>query len=492
MRKILLLLLALSMTLMAPAQKSKTQQGKRKQPAATAQKKTAVQEKSASQSAKQSSAKKPTKAELQARQKKLKAEQEAARKRQKELVRQVGQRLQEAQALASEIEDKQMVIDSIRHEVAVLDSGIAVLDQELKALQKELDERREHYKQSVRYMYRNRKSQNQMMFLLSAKNFNQMYRRLRFSDDYATYQKAQSKAVRLKQEQVDQKQQELQGVKSEKTRLLTRSEKEQQVLEDKRAAEQKMVASLRKEQKTVQNLMAQQKKEENELNNSIQKIIEEERERARLAAEAEARRKAEAEARRQAEMAKAAQAKAAQANSKGKNSKNAKGSKNDKKSSTKSNQATAQNSSANSVKVEKFTEPAADRKLSGSFTSNKGRLPYPITGRYKVIRGIGNYVIDKVTLPSKSLYIKGEAGAKARCVFDGVVTGIVERTTDYVVLVRHGRYISVYSNVAKPAVKTGDQVKTNQTLGSLCSDNMLVFQLRNWTEPLNPKQWLRK
>lgn len=484
MRKILLLLLALSMTLMAPAQKSKTQQGKRKQPAAAAQKKTAAQEKTASKPATKSSAKKPTKAELQARQRKLRAEQEAARKRQKELERQVGQRLQEAQALASEIEDKQMVIDSIRHEVAVLDSGIAVLDQELKALQKELDERREHYKQSVRYMYRNRKSQNQMMFLLSAKNFNQMYRRLRFSDDYATYQKAQSKAVRLKQEQVDQKQQELQGVKSEKTRLLARSEQEQQVLENKRADEQKMVASLRKEQKTVQNLMAQQKKEENELNNSIQKIIEEERERARLAAEAEARRKAEAEARRQAEQAKALLAK--------NNSKNAKGSKNDKKSSTKSNQATAQNSSANSVKVEKFTEPAADRKLSGSFTSNKGRLPYPITGRYRVIRGIGNYVIDKVTLPSKSLYIKGEAGAKARCVFDGVVTGIVERTTDYVVLVRHGRYISVYSNVARPAVKTGDQVKTNQTLGSLCSDNMLVFQLRNWTEPLNPKAWLRK
>ena len=487
MRKILLLLLALSMTLMAPAQKSKTQQGKRKQPAAAAQKKTAAQEKTASKPATKSSAKKPTKAELQARQMKLRAEQEAARKRQKELERQVGQRLQEAQALASEIEDKQMVIDSIRHEVAVLDSGIAVLDQELKALQKELDERREHYKQSVRYMYRNRKSQNQMMFLLSAKNFNQMYRRLRFSDDYATYQKAQSKAVRLKQEQVDQKQQELQGVKSEKTRLLARSEQEQQVLENKRADEQKMVASLRKEQKTVQNLMAQQKKEENELNNSIQKIIEEERERARLAAEAEARRKAEAEARRQAEQAKALLAK-----SNNKNAKDSKGGKSSKKSRASNKQTTARDNSSKPTEVEKFTEPAADRKLSGSFTSNKGRLPYPITGRYRVIRGIGNYVIDKVTLPSKSLYIKGEAGAKARCVFDGVVTGIVERTTDYVVLVRHGRYISVYSNVARPSVKTGDQVKTNQTLGSLCSDNMLVFQLRNWTEPLNPKAWLRK
>lgn len=487
MRKILLLLLALSMTLMAPAQKSKTQQGKRKQPAAAAQKKTAAQEKTASKPATKSSAKKPTKAELQARQRKLRAEQEAARKRQKELERQVGQRLQEAQALASEIEDKQMVIDSIRHEVAVLDSGIAVLDQELKALQKELDERREHYKQSVRYMYRNRKSQNQMMFLLSAKNFNQMYRRLRFSDDYATYQKAQSKAVRLKQEQVDQKQQELQGVKSEKTRLLARSEQEQQVLENKRADEQKMVASLRKEQKTVQNLMAQQKKEENELNNSIQKIIEEERERARLAAEAEARRKAEAEARRQAEQAKALLAK-----NNNKNAKDSKGGKSSKKSRASNKQTTARDNSSKPTEVEKFTEPAADRKLSGSFTSNKGRLPYPITGRYRVIRGIGNYVIDKVTLPSKSLYIKGEAGAKARCVFDGVVTGIVERTTDYVVLVRHGRYISVYSNVARPSVKTGDQVKTNQTLGSLCSDNMLVFQLRNWTEPLNPKAWLRK
>lgn len=455
MKKILLLLLALTMALTVPAHKSKPRQAKRQQSAATTQKKTTTNQKSQQK-------KQPSKAELEARQKKLKTEQQAARKRQQELEQQVGRRLQDAQALANEIEDRQTVIDSIRHEVAVLDSGIAVLAQELQTLQKELDERREQYVQSVRYMYRNRKSQNQMMFILSAKNFNQMYRRMRFSGEYATYQKAQSEAIRLKQDQVDQKRQELQGVRNEKAALLTRSEKEQKQLATKREEEQKMVAALRKEQKTVQNLIARQKKEENELNASIQKLIEEEQARARAAAEAEARRTAQQDR-----------------NNGGKDSK---GTANKGKQTGKSD--------SKQSRQEKYTEPAADRKLSGNFSSNKGRLPYPITGAYKVIRGMGNYVIDKVTLPSKSLYLKGQAGAKARCVFDGVVAAIVERSSGYVILVRHGSYFSLYANISRPSVKMGDKVKTNQALGSLGNDYLLLFQLRKGKEALNPKHWL--
>jgi len=464
MKKLLLILLALTMALTVPAQKSKSRQTKQKQTTATTKKK---------QSAARSTKKQPTKAELQARQKKLREEQAAAQRRQQELQRQVASKLQDAQALASEIEDKQVLIDSIQKDVAALDKSIAELDQQLKQLQKELNERRDHYAQSVRYMYRNRKSQNQMMFVLSAKDFNQMYRRMRFSDDYATYQKAQGEAIKLKQGQVDKKQQELRGVKKEKSDLLARCEKEQSRLEAKRAEEQKIVASLRKEQKTVQNLMEQQRKEEAALNNSIQKIIEEEQARARAAAEAEARRKAEAEARRQAERDKANGSNTAQ---------NGKGKKSDKASAT----------SQKPTKPEKYTEPSADRQLSGSFVSNKGRMPYPITGPYIVVRGVGNYTIEKVTLPSKSLYLKGQPGAKARCIFDGVVTGIVDRGKDLVILVRHGRYISVYSNVAKASVKMGETVKTNQILGTLGADNSLLFQLRNWTEPLNPKHWLKK
>ena len=78
----------------------------------------------------------------------------------------------------------------------------------------------------------------------------------------------------------------------------------------------------------------------------------------------------------------------------------------------------------------------------------------------------------------------------ARCVFDGVVSKIYSSGTSYIVMVRHGRYISVYCDLASVSVTSGQQVRTNQTLGSLGPSNTMQFQLRNWTELLNPRPWL--
>ena len=95
-----------------------------------------------------------------------------------------------------------------------------------------------------------------------------------------------------------------------------------------------------------------------------------------------------------------------------------------------------------------------------------------------------------VVLESNGLYLKGQPGAQARCVFDGIVTRVVQKGNSYIVTVRHGKYISVYCNLASVKVTAQQQVKINQILGTLGADNILQFQLRNWTDILNPKVWL--
>ena len=119
----------------------------------------------------------------------------------------------------------------------------------------------------------------------------------------------------------------------------------------------------------------------------------------------------------------------------------------------------------------------------------------PITGAYQVVRGFGSNVVDgmkNVHLSSKGLHLKGQPGAKARCVFDGVVSKIYSTGNSYIVMVRHGKYISVYCDLASVSVAAGQKVSTNQTLGALGSSNTMQFQLRNWTELLNPRPWLRR
>lgn len=505
MRKLLLLLLMLTLGMAAPAQKSKTKAKPKTQQVnkKSNQKKTTQQK--GGQKKKQTNQKgKPTeRQQLEAQKKRLQQARANSLKRQKELEGQVKKGLLDVQILSGEIEDKRLSIDSIRQDIVLLDSNINMLGGQLEQLQGQLEECKKNYMQSVRYMYRNRKAQNKMMFVFSAKNFNQMFRRMRFVGQYSNFQRTQGEAVKQMSEKVLQKQNELDSTKHEKSTLLQKSQDERRAMERKQSAQKELVANLQKEQKTVQKLISQQQQEEKELDARIEKVIQEEIARAK----AEAKRRAEEEQRRlaakQREEERRAQAQAqaqAQANKGGSGKTSQKNQKNTKKrnsgkntSSGRETSSVRETASASVPKAESFEMPAADRALTGSFESNKGRLPIPITGAYNIVRGLGTYTVaglKNVILESKGLYLKGQPGAQARCVFDGIVTTVVQKGNSYIITVRHGKYISVYCNLSSVKVSTQQKVKTNQILGNVGADNILQFQLRNWTSILNPKPWL--
>ena len=500
MRKFVVLLLAFVVSVVAPAQKSKSSSQSRQKTTTTQ-----TQKKKQPQTTTKKQAKPLSEREkMQASQKQLRQDIENKKKQNVELDRKVKQQMQDVEELSVEIDDKKRLIDTIKTDIASLDSTLVLLNAQMDTLQRELKGFQERYANSVRYMYRNRKSYNKAMFVFSADNVNQMYRRSRFMKEYATYQKVQGETVKQKQAQVSAKQHEIESNRHEKRDLLQKGQREQQNLEQKQAQQKQLVEQLQKEQRTVQALIKKEQQQEAELNAKIEKLIAEEiaREQARI--EAEKKRKAEELARKERER-KERERKLAEAKAKEEAAKaQARAAKTDREKaeanrSVKNAEAarkTAERDVAATQKEIKEYSANSDRakRLTGSFASNKGKLPMPITGPYKVIRGFGSNVVEglgNVHLSSKGLYLKGQAGAMARCVFDGEVSKVYSTGSSYIVMVRHGKYISVYCDLASVSVSAGQKVTTNQTLGKLGPSNVMQFQLRNWTELLNPRPWLR-
>lgn len=145
-------------------------------------------------------------------------------------------------------------------------------------------------------------------------------------------------------------------------------------------------------------------------------------------------------------------------------------------------------------------QPQEDIKLSGSFESNKGRLPIPVTGQYLVVGeyGVQNVAgMKDVKQNNLGIDIQGQEGAQAKAVFDGTVSSIFQQGKGQIgVLIRHGSYISVYCNLSETRLKKGDKVKTGDIVGNVQISEegtpILHFQLHKESTRLNPSDWLRR
>ena len=433
--------------------------------------------------------------------KQIVAQQQKLRKNERD----VKERLKNLMVINSEIADKRRTIDTIRRDITHLDGNITKLNSQLDVLGKELNDRKQKYVKSMRYMHRNRSIQSQLMFIFSAKNFSQMYRRMRFMREYASYQRAQGEEVKTKQVEVTEKHQQLTATKKQKSNLLYKGEQERLSLEGKQVEQQKVVNSLQKQQKTIQGIIAQQQKRDAAINAQIDRLVAIEVEKARQRAIAEAKRKAAEEAKRaEAERKRKAEELARKQAELARKQKEAEAAK--RKAEEQRNEEDRK-VIAEAKKLEREVEVAKkeqakpliynldseDRRISGSFESNRGRLPMPITGGYRIVSHFGQYNVEglnNVRLDNKGINILGSAGAKARSIFDGEVSAVFSMGGVTGVMVRHGSYISVYCNLSSVSVHRGQKVSARQVLGSVGQDNILQFQLRKERAKLNPEAWL--
>lgn len=584
MKRILLIILALSFVLTPYAQKT----AQRKKTATTARTVRTQKKTPTKKPVKRRQSKAPTRAEKKAAysnasirglqgqraniQKKIKEQERALRRNQAD----VKKRLQDLMVLNGEIDQRQKNIDGIQQDIHHIDGNIGLLNAQLKTLEQQLQDRKNKYIRSMRYMTRHHSVQDKLMFIFSAKNLTQMYRRLSFIRQYSAYQKAQGEAVKAKQKQVTEKHKQLQVVKGHKNNLLYKGQQEKTALEGKQTEQQQVVQGLQKQQKTIQAVIADQRKKDAAINAQIDRLIAIEVEKARARAAAEAKRKAEAQAaaqrrreelarrkaqaeaearenarrieearrkEREAELArqraaeenrkaqelarkaqeearlqaensakaraqdkararaeKAAREAAEQANRQARAEQAAREAEADRRAAElKAKTDEARNrkelASARREANDAATLSTVDRMLSGGFEANRGRLPMPITGTYKIVSHFGQYNVhglSGVTLDNKGINLLGKPGCVARSIYDGEVSAVFGYGGMWNVLVRHGAYISVYCNLKSVSVHKGQKVSTRQALGAVGADNILQFQLRKETAKLNPEAWLAR
>lgn len=363
--------------------------------------------------------------------------------------------LAQLSALTAQIRKQKQYVDRLNADVRAIDKELKSIEEQLLTLQAELERRRDHYAKALQLMASKNSFDNRLMFLLSAESFNQMVRRMRYLREYSEFQRKQGEYLMEKQRELDNKQAELENTRKEKQQLLTKRVEEQKVLDKQMKEQQQLVATLKKKQKDIANRMAKQQRERDNLNKEIERIIE-----AEIAAQAEAQRKKEKK------------------------------------------EDTPQTGKEIASAMPAYRENAADRKLSGSFESNKGRLPMPITGPYLITSHYGiNYVegLKNVKFNNHGIDIQGKEGCQAKAVFDGTVSYVFQHMQNegsYIVMVRHGQYISAYFNLTNLKVKKGDKVKTNEPIGTVCvnatGNYVMQFQLRKDTQSLNPELWLAK
>jgi len=138
--------------------------------------------------------------------------------------------------------------------------------------------------------------------------------------------------------------------------------------------------------------------------------------------------------------------------------------------------------------------------IAGGFEANKGRLPWPVE-RGLISGHFGKHphpVYSHVTIDNKGIYLQTVAGSKARAVYKGEVTSCFMVGGTYAVIIQHGNYRTVYSNLSKLSVKQGDQVETKQAIGTIFTDpeqdqkTELYFQIYKDRTILNPELWIAK
>jgi septal ring factor EnvC (AmiA/AmiB activator) len=369
-------------------------------------------------------------------------------------------------------------IVSLEKEIDALDSLAIELQGRIREKETELKEKREKLKFAMRYARTQRGHTSSLVFILSARNVKQMFRRSRYAREYVTFEHNLGEQILRKQSELLEEQNRLLKTKSRKSTLVKEVMLQRKDLGAQQVQQKKKVEGLKKQESGLTGKIAEQQKQLNALNKKIDDLIAYEIEQARKAAEAAARKKAAEEAARKKAAEEAARKKAG-----GKSAPAT-------KSATKPADKPAPARPATWLTAE-------DRQLNGTFEQNRGRLPVPITGQYMIGNHFGTYTVPglkNVQLENKGTNYVGRSGARARSIFTGEVTAVFQFGGSRNVLIRHGSYISVYCNLSSVTVTKGQKVNAKDIIGTVADDGtgrcVLHFQLRKETAKLNPEHWI--
>lgn len=357
--------------------------------------------------------------------------------------------LQQLSILRSQISNREQFILALNSEIAALEEEMALNVKLSKSLDRKLSYMKADYATVVYNAYKNRRLTNKLVFLLSSESFGQLFRSLKYYTSFANNVKVQMEQIQNAQQEIQQKELEIQAIKDEKAALLAGHEQQLSALEKEKREKDKITNDLKKKEKQLAAEIRKKQQEQQKLDKAIKKAIEDE-------------------------------IKAA----------------NERKKKTNAAATTSGGKSSSSTELLLTKE---EKALSSSFAGNQGKLPWPVAKCAKV-RDFGTYShpdVPSVTMQNNGIDLATEAGATVRAVFQGEVSSILEYVGTKIVIIKHGEYMTVYQNLGTVSVKKGDKVTTKQAIGTVAKNTAsntyeLHFELWKNTTHLNPSNWLAR
>ena len=379
--------------------------------------------------------------------------------------------LNELRLIDNQIKYREELVMNFDNQVRTAEVKVIEKDKEIRELTDKLARLKQQYRFLLLYAYKHRNKFGKLMYIFSSDSYNEAIKRGNYLERIADIQQKQFLIIRQHQGLIKEEIEEIRKEKEYKLVVLQEKKKEKSEIErDKRKQEEVYRKFKQEENKLLAQLKEDERKKENlkqKINAAIQKEI----------AEAEAKRKkAEAEAAKK------------------------------KTTSTAGGTTTTskpENTSGSSEKKEVvFTETKESQALNKSFEGNKGKLPWPVD-KGSITEGFGKNphpTLDNVFTNNNGIDISTPKGAQVRAVFEGEVTSVLNIPgAGKVVIIKHGNYRTVYSNLQDTYVKIGSKVSTKQSIGSLLvkdgsSVSVAHFEIHQvvgtTVQCLNPSLWI--
>ena len=351
--------------------------------------------------------------------------------------------------LNKQIQSRQEIIQTLDLEVKMASVQIGNLKQQIQETQQSivtqqelLDTLKSEYALMIRHAYFNRNAYDRLAFVFSSQSYNQAFKRLRYLQEYSQFRQKQVEEIKLAEQKLSDellalKRQKvlLTVAKNEKIQSLESSQIEVGILDSEQSSQKTLLSKLRQKEKQLKKELQSKQRLAKELDKQIRKIIEEE---IRLA-------KAKA-----------------------------------------------------SKESDVLALTPEEQELADNFTSNKGKLPWPVE-RGVIIERFGvqaHPVLRGIETFNNGVKITTEEGAIIRAVFEGNVSRIIDIPgAGKAVILSHGDYFSVYSNLLEVFVKRGQSVLLKEKIGTVLTKtntNESITELQIWkgSEKMDPSSWL--
>jgi septal ring factor EnvC (AmiA/AmiB activator) len=371
--------------------------------------------------------------------------------------------LEQVEILKEKIQKREALIANYSSQINNLEDNIKGTQTSIEEQTIQVEKMKADYAQMLRKTYSNLALQNQFTFLISASSFDEAIARYNYLKRVSDYRRRQAEELDRLIHDLQDKKTSLEQTKHKKEGLLEAQSEQKQKLEGEKEETDKMIAKLGDKEKKMRKYVEIKNKAVQALNSKIQKAIEDEIKSARKKAEDEAKKRALAEAKAKA------------------------------KSGT-----TTTTLPKTPAHTETVLVSPKDQALTSDFASNKGKLPWPVA-KGTIVGAFGKHehpILKGVFTENNGLDIKTDNGASGRTIFKGTVVSVFTLpTTQTCIIVKHGEYFTVYSNIAAASVKANDALITKQILGTVYTDkndSQTKIHMEIWKgkDKLNPAEWL--